>query len=298
MESTPMKVMIAYDGSKYADAAIEDLSRAGFPADSEVLVVSVADFSDRRPTASEFDLISAASRRVDAVIAQARQHEARVLRETRVMGSKVVHKLRKEFPTWKVYSEVLRGAPAEVLLQKAAEWQPDIVMGGSQGRSAIGRFFLGSVSKSVAEQASTTVRVVRTGDAKTPSDPLEIIVGAKHPAEVERIVDHLAGRTWPADTRIRLVAITEDSLPGKRLTFYADGKSVLEHAAERLAADGARVSVQIETGEPATILLDAAKAWRANAIYVVAGNSSSEHYLEEAASNLITTAKCTVEIVR
>lgn len=298
MENTPMKVMVAYDGSTYADAAIEDLSKAGFPANSEVLVGSVADFSDRRPTASEFVLISAASRRVDAVIAQARQHETRVLRETRVMGSKVVHKLRKEFLTWKVYSEVLRGAPAEVLLQKAAEWQPDLIMGGSQGRSAIGRFFLGSVSKSVAEQARTTVRVVRRGNAKTNSDPLELIVGAKHPAEVERIVDHLEGRIWPADTRIRLVAVTVDSLPGKRLAFYADGKSVLERAAERLAAGGARVSVQIESGEPTTILLDAAKAWRTDAIYVVAGSSSSEQRLDEVASSLITTAKCTVEIVR
>jgi nucleotide-binding universal stress UspA family protein len=296
MKRSPMKVMIAYDGSKYADAAIDDLSKAGFPGDSEVLITSVADFSDRRPTASEFDLISAASRRVDAVLEQARNHEARVLRETRVMGSKVVHKLRREFPEWKVYSEVLRGAPAEVLLKKAAEWQPEMIMGGSQGRSAVGRFLLGSVSKSVAEQASMTVRVVRRGSAKTASDPLELIVGAKHPAEVERIVEHLKGRIWPADTRIRLVAIT-DRTPGKSLAFYADGRSVLEHAAEQFGAGGARVSVQIESGEPATILLDAANVWRAAAIYVVA-NSSGEQQLDEVASSLVTTAKCTVEIIR
>lgn len=297
MERTPTKILIAYDGSAYADAAIDDLSRAGFPADSEVLIASVADFSDRRPTASEFDLISAASRRVEAVVAQARDHEARVLRQTRVMGSKVVHKLRKEFPKWKVCSEVLRGTPADVLLQKAAEWQPDIIISGSKGRSAVGRFFLGSVSKSVAERARSTIRIVRRCTDKTVGDPLELIVGAKHPAEVERIVDHLERRTWPADTRIRLVAVTQDTLPGKKLAFYSDGRSVLEHSAERLAASGAKVSVQIDSGDPTTALLDAAKAWQADSIYVVAGNAGSEH-LDEVASILITQAKCTVEIVR
>jgi hypothetical protein len=38
-----MKVLIAYDGSGYADAALDDLRRAGLPGDAEALVVSVAD---------------------------------------------------------------------------------------------------------------------------------------------------------------------------------------------------------------------------------------------------------------
>jgi hypothetical protein len=32
-----MKVMIAYDGSKFADAAVDDLLHTGLPRDSEVL---------------------------------------------------------------------------------------------------------------------------------------------------------------------------------------------------------------------------------------------------------------------
>ena len=37
-----MRVLIAYDGSIYADAAIDDLRRAGLPKLAEALVVSVA----------------------------------------------------------------------------------------------------------------------------------------------------------------------------------------------------------------------------------------------------------------
>ena len=38
-----MKILIAYDGSSSAAAAIEDLRRAGLPAQTEALIVCVAD---------------------------------------------------------------------------------------------------------------------------------------------------------------------------------------------------------------------------------------------------------------
>jgi len=288
-----MKLMIAYDGSKHADIAIDDLPRAGFPIDSEVLVATVADFSDRRPTPSEFSLLSAASTRVDAVLAQARQHEARVLQKTRSMSLKLAQKLRLQFPKWKVHTEVLRGRPADRLLRKAAEWKPDLIMGGSHGRSAIGRFFLGSVSKSGAEKATSSVRIVRRGLEKAPGDPIEIILGAKSPAEAEQMVETVGRRVWPAGTRIRLVAIDNNTA-----AFYSDGRTVYECAAERLAADGARVSVQFESGDAKTLLLKAADDWKADAIFVVAGSSSGRRKLDETAAGLITSAKSTIEIVR
>src|SRR5215467_8286329 len=37
------KVLIAYDGSKCADAALEDLRRAGLPAKAHVIVMSVIE---------------------------------------------------------------------------------------------------------------------------------------------------------------------------------------------------------------------------------------------------------------
>ena len=38
-----MKILIGYDGSICADAALHDLNRAGLPHDLDVLVLSVAD---------------------------------------------------------------------------------------------------------------------------------------------------------------------------------------------------------------------------------------------------------------
>ena len=38
-----MRILIAYDGSSGADAALFDLQRAGLPQEAEALVISVAD---------------------------------------------------------------------------------------------------------------------------------------------------------------------------------------------------------------------------------------------------------------
>ena len=41
--SEQMKILIAYDGSDSANAALEDLHRAGLPPEAEALIMSVAD---------------------------------------------------------------------------------------------------------------------------------------------------------------------------------------------------------------------------------------------------------------
>ena len=41
--NTGMKILIAYDGSPCADAALDDLRRAGLPCEAEAVVLSVAD---------------------------------------------------------------------------------------------------------------------------------------------------------------------------------------------------------------------------------------------------------------
>ena len=67
-----MRLLFGYDGSSYADAALEDLRRAGLPREVEALVVSVGDAPITPPLASH-EVIEKAftSRRVSTVIEQA-----------------------------------------------------------------------------------------------------------------------------------------------------------------------------------------------------------------------------------
>lgn len=60
-----MKILIAYDGSSHAEAALDDLARAGLPEEAEAPVLSVADVwawpspkdDDREARAQGLDIV-------------------------------------------------------------------------------------------------------------------------------------------------------------------------------------------------------------------------------------------------
>lgn len=55
-----------------------------------------------------------------------------------------------------------RRPAAETILRDVADWQPDIVIVGSHGRTGLARMFLGSVSESILRTAPVPVLVLRT----------------------------------------------------------------------------------------------------------------------------------------
>ena len=48
-----MKILIAYDGSDCAEAALDDLQRAGLPREAEAVILSVADVYPLPPSSQE-----------------------------------------------------------------------------------------------------------------------------------------------------------------------------------------------------------------------------------------------------
>jgi hypothetical protein len=55
-----MRILIAYDGSSYADAALDDLRWAGLPREAEALLLTVVDVGLRLPSCEESDASPAA----------------------------------------------------------------------------------------------------------------------------------------------------------------------------------------------------------------------------------------------
>ena len=293
-----MKVMIAYDGSVYADDAIDGLRRAGITQDAETLIVTVVEPSVVNPPISEFDLQSLVSRRAAAVLRRAKAHKERVIEDAKDSAAKVADHLRAQFSEWKTGYEVLQGKPADELLQKADEWQPDLIVVGSQGRGAIGRFFLGSVSKKVAEEANCSVRVVHRGIEKTIDEATKILGGASNLTDAERIIRAIGGRVWSGETEMRLIAVDDGVTPGRVSAVYPYAEEIFELAAAPLVAVGLKVSIDLKSGNLKDVLLAEAENCEADSIFVTANGASDETALNETLSGLITSARCTVEIVR
>jgi nucleotide-binding universal stress UspA family protein len=158
------KVLFAFDGSECAKAAFSDLHCAGLPAGGQMVVVEVAKLwiPPSNSTGGGETWFSEAApptlKRIKAEVKEAKQY------------------LQAAFPHWEVKSERFIGSSARVLLERAEGWQPDLLIVGSHGRSALGRLFLGSVSQRVVTEAHCSVRVAR-GRTTPLHTPVSILIG-------------------------------------------------------------------------------------------------------------------------
>lgn len=134
-----MKVVVAYDGSKHAHKAIDQLQVLSGPIDA--VIVSVV----RGPTLG----IRGAALDVDqAEIDDAREALDKVAAELAGRGLSVRTRLAM-------------GEPADVVVDIAEEEKAELIILGTRGLSLAKRIVMGSVSSSVLHHAPCSVFVVR-----------------------------------------------------------------------------------------------------------------------------------------
>jgi nucleotide-binding universal stress UspA family protein len=299
-----MKILIGHDGSHSADAALFDLQRAGLPADAEALIVSVADVMV--PVAPGYELAEQAlmSRRVMSGLVQVQRHVTQVLSETKEFASRAQDQVRSYFPNWSVRTETLTGPAAAELIRKADEWRPDLIVVGSHGRSAIERFILGSVSKKVVTDSDHSVRVARGDAEKDIGKPPKLVIGVDGSTDAEQAVRAVGSRVWPSGTEVRIIAVDDGIFAtgeGHSAALSPATEQMLAWAENALRLIGLKASVLREWGDPRRVLIDQAKAWDADTIFVGGRRFSSalqRFKLGSVATALVTKAHCTVEVVR
>ena len=312
-----MKVLIGHDGSQSADAALVDLQRAGLPDDAEALIVSVADVT-MVPETPAYELAAAAltSRRVTSGLVNAQRHTDRVLKEAKDFANRAGDQVRSYFPHWTVRAETLAGPAASELISKANDWKPDLIVVGSHGRSAVSRFILGSVSKKVVTNSDHSVRVSRGNVERDLSRPPKVVIGVDRSTEAEQAIRAVGSRVWPHGTEVKIVTV-DDGVSTRRIAHIlptaaemigsskeeAAGKAqqMAQRAADELRVIGLDVSIVTAKGDPRRVLLDQAKAWDADSIFVGGrrfSNALERFQLGSVATALVTKAHCSVEVAR
>ncbi len=310
-----MRVLIGYDGSKSADAAIDDLQRAGLPRDSEALVVSVADLVMRAPSVAQAAEYGFPSQRVAVALTKAQKHHDVVMDEALADTARARNRIERLFPDWQVWCEVALGSASWELIDAASRWEADLVVVGSLGQSAFARFFLGSVSKHVVTNSSCSVRVAR-GAGKGEAEPGRIIIGVDGSPDSEIAIRSVGSRVWPIGTVVKLVVVNDGTstatiaplLPRATNMIRvaqdqktAQTQSMIEWAAAQLDAIGLKTEISVLQGDPKEILISEAADWDADSIFVGTrgfGSSFERFRLGSVSTAVVTGAGCSVEVVR
>ena len=287
-----MKILIAYDGSECAAAALDDLLRAGLPANAQIEVLSVVEIWMPPPSGLE---MTEHITRAGEFLTLARRGGAR---------------LAALEPVWDVRSESGFGSPATVIIEKADEWDADLIVVGSHGRTALGKFFFGSVSQKVLHEARRSARVAR-GRIEEPDTPVRLVIGVDGSEDAEAAVEAVAARKWPAGSEARIVSatwaapqITSPRMVGPITNWIIEEKArvkkMIAGDIDRLTAAGLKTDAAVKEGEPKRLLIAEAESWGADCIFVGArGLGRVERFMLGSVSSAVAArAHCSVEVVR
>jgi len=144
-----MKLLLAVDGSKYADAAAQALASLMKAQNTEVLVLQVIEpriYSTPPQMAAGYE-----------------PEQAEYLKEKSQEAHKSVDRTADLLRAagFRVNTRVVEGEPRTTILDVAAEWKAELIVLGSHGRKGLERFVLGSVAEAVARNAYASVLIVR-----------------------------------------------------------------------------------------------------------------------------------------
>lgn len=307
-----MKLLIGYDGTGYSDAAVEDLHLAGLPDDCDVTVLNA---NERLEQAMVIDRARAATASVAHEPDAERQLELEaIVSDAQRVADAGATLIIREFPKWKVEPIGLAGDPGGALVREAAVREPDLVVVGSQGRSALGRLFFGSVSKSVLDHSGVSVRIARKRKREEGAAP-RVLAAVDGSPDSEVMLREISNRRWPEGTEIRLIAVDD---PLKRSddgyviwNFEHDRPEdnarsrewmhrVITVPIQNLQAFGIKAFGVIRWGDAGNIILQEADEWNADAIFLGArGLGRFKRFLLGSVSSFVAArANCTVEVVR
>jgi len=146
-----MRAVLATDGTKYSEAAVQLLEDFNLGSGDIIKVVCVVDMA----VPLSIDIHGGYLPETTAIENAAREHAAKVVAET-------LSTLRSKFKDAEVTSEVLFGSPDSRIDETAEEMDADLIVIGSHGYNRWERLLLGSVSNSVVHHAHCSVLVART----------------------------------------------------------------------------------------------------------------------------------------
>jgi len=304
-----MRVLIAYDGSAHAKAAIDDLERAGLPRHTEAIVVSVAHrgWPHAKPEeeSGQFDSPWKAT-----------------MKEAEALAEEGKSRVQSLFPAWSVSCEPLWGDPAAALLKTINVWTPNLVVVGSHGRSIPARLFLGSVSAELVHHAPCSVRVVRR--PPKAQGAIRIIVATDGSDQAQACVDAVARRSWPEGTQARILAVMQTLVPAfpatapaleaqtlatepaARVIQESDARErvklrwMVDGGANRLQQAGLIADALVLDGDPRYEISAEAERWGADSVFVGArGLAALDRLLLGSVSTAVVHhTSCAVEVER
>lgn len=296
-----MKVLLAIDSSPSSDRIFDTVVVRPWPPATEFGLVNVVDL---RP----FERLPAP---IEDIMKEAQELVSAGARKLCGAG-------------YQAATKVLQGHPRTAISAYAKEWGADLILIGSHGHGAIGRFLLGSVAQGVLRTAPCSVEIVRTPprmDGAASAIGMKILLATDGSDCSVGAVHAVANHPWPEGTVFRVLSVEELMVVGNQMDAsslsavypaslleelvtqaHERATSAAEMAKSLLVRAGRKLTEGPSTplGDPRGIILDTAKEWPADLIVVGShGRRGLDRYLMGSVSEAVAVhAQCSVRVIR
>jgi nucleotide-binding universal stress UspA family protein len=145
-----MKILVGVDDSKFSEEALRAVAAQIRPQGAEVRILHVLQ-----------PIAFSAPPQMSAKYAPELEDQGKQARELVESAAKTLRAAG-----FKVDTLVEKGDVRLKIIDSAAEWNTDLIVVGSHGRSGVPRLLLGSVAEFVARNAVCSVEIVRSAAKK------------------------------------------------------------------------------------------------------------------------------------
>jgi nucleotide-binding universal stress UspA family protein len=291
-----MKILISVDGSHHSDYAVKYVQALPWTDPPDVVLAHVC------PVPDLLDMQAYITPQVEAVIKQRREE-----------GASILNLAAENCRLWArtVDTQLLDGPVARELVGLASKLKVDLAVVGAQGKNAVNRFLLGSVSDAVAKHAHCSTLIVRPALPTASTDARKILIAVDGGESSKRAVQRFSAWRFGNHAQIELMR-TYDS-PGPYQVFrshwesfegkqqLALAKAFLQRQADDLSETAGNVRSELVPAEnPADAILQRSESFQPDLIVVGShGKTNWERILLGSTSlRILHHAKCSVWIER
>jgi nucleotide-binding universal stress UspA family protein len=307
-------MLVAYDGSGYSHSSLFDLQYAGLPSRADILILSVSEVW-MPPATGSSDIDAIPDAEVREYVRRWHEQADRNMAETNAIALDARKTLQTLFPAWNIKTATVIGSASALILSRASEFKPDLLVVGSRGLSSNGIGKLGSVAQRILTEARCAVRIARLTTEVEPS-PLKLCVAFNNTPGSMAAVEAVASRQWPGSPEVRLVTITDPLfplIPGRAFQILPDWSqetidrgelkwtaSLAEKALGILRDAGLSAEQCVYSGNPRMVLTREAETWGAHLLFVGANSfpDTQKNSLGTVALAIAGRASCSVEVIR
>jgi nucleotide-binding universal stress UspA family protein len=298
-----MKILLATDGSEYAEHAARFLSRIDWSADDAITVFH-AIFALPFPEDETFhhDTLKAikkelAPRIIDSAMA--------VLKPVRAALSVEIEE-----------SPPVKCTPENCIIETAEASASDLIVMGTRGKKGLAPVFLGSVTRSVSMKSRLPVLVVKPKALPRPG-AMKILLAVDGSEQSRAAGAFLSTIPFPRAAEVTLLNVLSSTFvdiperfilevderikeyaAARRAAEYADSGKIVEETEKTLSAGFGNIRVLSKTGDPAEEILKTAEELDADLIVIGGGGKGTKGVLGRVSRNVLNHSKSPVLLVK